>query len=206
MGELEIVKPTPVDREIVLDPKDVLLSITDLKGNIEYCNDEFVEVSGYEEYELVGSAHSIVRHPDMPKVVFKLMWDRLEKEDNIVAIVKNMGKTGRYYWVMTDFVVRKDANGKATGYKAFRKPAPKKAIEVVIPFYKKLKEIEEHRGIDAAFNFFNGFFDGKNTNYDDFIENLIVTNMRPENKVKLVTKTEIKKKKTSFLSRIFDID
>lgn len=206
MELLNIVKPTPVDREIVLSPNDVLLSITDLKGDIEYCNEEFVEVSGYEEYELVGSAHNIVRHPDMPKVVFKLMWERLKNEENIVAIVKNMGKTGRYYWVMTDFVIRKDSNGNVTGYKAFRKPAPKKAVEAVIPFYKKLREIEDFRGIDAAMNFFTGFFDGKNTNYDDFIENIIVTNMREENKAKLASKAETKKKKVSFLHRIFDLD
>ena len=206
MENLEIVRPTPVEREITLNPKDVLLSITDTKGNIEYCNEEFVEISGYEEYELVGSAHSIVRHPDMPKVVFKLMWDRLEKEENIVAIVKNMGKTGRYYWVMTDFVIRKDDKGNVTGYKAFRKPAPRKAVETVIPFYKKLREIEDFRGVDAAMNFFNGFFDGKNTNYDDFIENIIVANMREENKAKLATKAEVKKKKVSFLHRIFDLD
>lgn len=55
-------------------------------------------------------------------------------------------------------------------------------------------------------NFFNGFFDGKNTNYDDFIENIIVENMRAENKAKLASKTEIKKKKVSFLHRIFDLD
>ena len=204
MEKLKITRPTPVEREIVLNPKDVLLSITDIKGNIEYCNDEFVEVSGYEEYELVGSPHSIVRHPDMPKVVFEIMWDRLAKEDNIVAIVKNMGKTGRYYWVMTDFVIRRDDNGNVTGYKAFRKPAPKKAVEIVIPFYKKLREIEDFRGIEAAMNFFNGFFDGKNTNYDDFIENIITSNLQVENK--LATEKEIKKNKVSFMHRIFDFN
>jgi len=206
MERLIITRPTPVEREIVLNSKDVLLSITDTKGNIEYCNDIFVEISGYEEYELVGSPHSIVRHPDMPKVVFKLMWERLAREENIVAIVKNMGKTGRYYWVMTDFVIRRDDNGKVTGYKAFRKPAPKKAIEVLIPFYKKLREIEDFRGIDAAMNFFKGFFDGRDTNYDDFIENIIITNIIEVNKSKLVPKLEVNKKKTSFLHRIFDFD
>lgn len=202
--KFKVVRPTPVDHEIILDPNKVLLSITDTKGVIEYGNEDYVEVSGYEEFELVGSQHNIVRHPDMPKVVFKLMWDRLQKEENIVAIVKNMAKTGRYYWVMTDFVVRKDEQGNVTGYKAFRKPAPRKAVEAMIPFYKKLRDIEDFRGVDASLNFFNGYFEGRDTNYDDFIEKLIVANISDNNKSKL--KSKVKKKRVSFLSRIFDLD
>jgi PAS domain S-box-containing protein len=198
--------PSPIDKEIMLDDKKVLLSITDTKGVIEYCNEDFVEVCGYEEYELAGAPHNIVRHPDMPKVVFKLMWDRLDKEENIIAIVKNMSKTGRYYWVMTDFVIRKDDEGNVSGYKAFRKPAPRKAIEAVIPFYKKLREIEEARGMEAAEKFFHGFLDGENTNYDDFIQNLIIDNIKPEFISKEVSKPVTKASKASFFRRIFDIN
>ena len=198
--------PTPVDREIKLDNNKVLLSITDTKGIIGYCNDDFVEVSGYEEYELAGAAHNIIRHPDMPRVVFKLMWNRIENKENIIAIVKNMAKTGRYYWVMTDFVIKEDENGNITGYKAYRKPAPRKAIEAVIPLYKKLREIEDAKGMEAAENFLIGFFDGNDTTYDDFIENLILDNIQPDifpekeiEVVKPITKVERK----SFFKRMF---
>ncbi|MEJ2469266.1 MAG: PAS domain S-box protein, partial [Campylobacterales bacterium] len=68
--------PQPVDEEIKLDPKKYIVSKTDPKGIIEYGNDYFVEISGYKESELIGQPHNIIRHPDMPKVVFKLMWDR----------------------------------------------------------------------------------------------------------------------------------
>jgi len=197
--------PIPVDREIKLDNSKVLLSITDTRGIISYCNEDFVEVSGYEEYELAGAAHNIVRHPDMPRVVFKLMWNRIQNKNNIIAIVKNMAKTGRYYWVMTDFVIKEDKDGNITGYKAYRKPAPKKAIEAVIPLYKKLREIEDNRGMEAAENFLIGFFDGENTTYDDFIENLIIDNIQPDispnevNTEKPVNKAERK----SFFKRMF---
>ena len=173
-------KPTPVDREIMIGEDKILLSITDARGVIEYCNEDFVEVSGYEEYELAGSPHNIVRHPDMPRVIFKMMWERIQNKQNIIAVVKNLSKTGRYYWVVTDFVVKEDKNGHIVGYKAFRKPAPRKAIETVIPLYKKLQELENVRGIEAAEKFLNGFFDSEDTTYDDFIENLIIDTIEPE--------------------------
>ncbi len=173
-------RPAPIDREINIGKDKILLSITDARGVIEYCNEDFVEISGYEEYELAGVAHNIVRHPDMPKVIFKLMWKRIQNKHNIIAVVKNLSKTGRYYWVVTDFVVREDKNGHITGYKAFRKPAPRKAIEAVIPLYKKLQELENIRGVEAAEKFLNGFFNAEDTTYDEFIEKLIIDNIEPE--------------------------
>ncbi len=202
-------KPTPVDREIIISEDKVLLSITDALGVIEYCNEDFVEVSGYEEYELAGAPHNIVRHPDMPRVIFKLMWERLQNKQNIIAIVKNLAKTGRYYWVMTDFIVKEDKSGHVVGYKAFRKAAPRTAIETVIPLYKKLRELENVQGMEAAEKFLNGFFDAEDTTYDDFIENLIIKNIEPE----IVSEGEIvrdqiirpviKSERKSFFKRLF---
>lgn len=199
-----IARPTPVDREVVIGENQVLLSITDTKGVIEYCNEAFVESSGYEEYELAGSGHNIVRHPDMPRAVFKLMWERIQKKENIIAVVKNLAKTGRYYWVITDFVVKEDKEGNITGYKAFRKPAPRKAIEAVTPLYKKLREIENVRGMEAADKFLNGYFEGENTNYDDFIEGLIIDNIQPEVMPEIeTTKPITKSERKSFFKRLF---
>lgn len=186
-------KPTPVDREIIFNNNLVLLSITDLKGVIEYCNDDFVEISGYEEYELAGSAHNIIRHPDMPRVIFKLMWSRIQKKQNVVALIKNMSKTGRYYWVYTDFVVKEDKQGNITGYKAYRKAAPRKAIETIVPIYKKLKEIEDAKGIEVAEKFLHGYLDGKGTHYDRFIESLIIDNLP---KTEITTKEVVAKETT----------
>ena len=195
--------PVPVDREIKLDETKVLVSFTDTRGVITYCNDDFVDVSGYEEYELAGAQHNIVRHPDMPRMVFKFMWDRIEKKENIIAIVKNMSKTGRYYWVMTDFVIKEDNAGNVTGYKAYRKPAPRKAIEAVTPLYQKLRRMEDASGMEAAEKYLLDFFDAQNTNYDDFIENLLISELPKETvsneTIKPITKTERK----SFFKRLF---
>lgn len=203
MRKPRLTPPTPIDKEILLDKNKVLLSITDTKGVIDYCNEDFVEVSGYEEYELAGAAHNIVRHPDMPRVIFKLMWSRIQNKENIIAIVKNLSKTGRYYWVMTDFVIKEDKDGNITGYKAFRKPAPRKAIEVVEPLYKKLVGIENTRGMDAASNFLNGFLEGEDTNYNDFIENLIIDNIQVTTNLEKENKPISRVERKSFFKRIF---
>jgi PAS domain S-box-containing protein len=208
-------QPDPVDREIKIPSKMVLLSVTDTRGVIEYCNEDFVEISGYEEYELVGAGHNIVRHPDMPRVIFKILWDRIQKKQNILAIVKNMGKTGRYYWVYTDFVIKEDDKGNIIGYKAYRKPAPSKAIETIIPIYKKLKAIEEANDMEAAEKYLMGYLDVLGTNYDNFVENLIIENVneqgekystdekkRIETENKEIKKIS-KKDRKSFFQRIF---
>ena len=197
--------PIVIDREIHIPKDKVLLSSTDKKGIITYCNEDFVETSGYEEWELAGAAHNIIRHPDMPRVIFKLMWQRIQNKNNIIAIVKNLAKSGKYYWVMTDFVIKEDQHGNIIGYKAFRRPAPKKAIEAVTKLYKKLVKIEETKGMDIAEEFLIGFLDGKETTYDDFIENLIIDNTDTDAVEKTTTiKNNLNsKEKVSFFKRLF---
>lgn len=202
-------RPTPVDREVIINKDDVILSVTDTKGVIEYCNDCFVEISGYEEYELAGSAHNIVRHPDMPRIIFRFMWQRIQNKQNIVALVKNMTKTGRYYWVYTDFVIKEDKQGNIIGYKAFRKPAPRRAIETIIPIYKKLREIEKENGMDVAEKFLHGYLESLNTSYDKFIGDLIINNIKEKETLyntdnkELITKPQTNAERKSFFKRIF---
>ena len=144
-------KPTPLDEEIPLDPKRYIVSETDEKGKITYCNDYFVEVAGYTREELIGSPHNIVRHPDMPKVVFKLLWETISQGKNINAVVKNLAKDGRYYWIFTEFETRKDTDtGKVIGYHAARKSISKHVIEIIAGLYAALLEIEEHGSIEDS--------------------------------------------------------
>ena len=146
-----MTKPTPIDEEIVLDPKRYIVSETDEKGKITFANDYFQEVSGYTEEELIGKPHSIVRHPDMPKVVFKLLWETIGAGKNINAVVKNLAKDGRYYWIFTEFEIRKDTDtGKIIGYHASRKKISRHVIEVIAKLYAKLLEIEKSEGVEAS--------------------------------------------------------
>ena len=146
-----MTKPTPIDEEIELDPKRYIVSETDEKGKITFANDYFQEVSGYTEEELIGKPHSIVRHPDMPKVVFKLLWETIGAGKNINAVVKNLAKDGRYYWIFTEFEIRKDTDtGKIIGYHASRKKISRHVIEIIAALYAKLLEIEKSEGVEAS--------------------------------------------------------
>ena len=167
-------RPEPKNEEIFLDPKRYIVSKTDEKGVIEYGNDYFVEISGYTEPELIDKPHNIIRHPDMPKVVFKMLWDNIKQRKNMKSLVKNLAKDGRYYWVYAEVEPKVDSvTDKIIGYTAYRKAAPRKAIETIEPLYKKLREIEEKSGMEAAEKYFKGYLEEKNMTYEQFMNTLI---------------------------------
>ena len=171
-------KPFPVDKEINLDPTKTIMSKTDTRGIIEYANEYFMEISGYEEFELMGRPHNIIRHPDMPKTIFKLMWDSIEKGQNIHAFVKNMAKDGRYYWVLTNFEIKKDAEGNVISYYARRKAAPRNAIYEIDRLYYILKSIENKQDMQTALNYFIGMLEEKNMTYNQFILSILEVNQQ----------------------------
>ena len=157
-----MIKPTPKDEEIILDPKRYIVSETDEKGKITFASDYFMEVSGYTLEELIGKPHSIVRHPDMPRVVFKLLWETIKAGKNINAVVKNLAKDGRYYWIFTEFEIRKDTDtGKIIGYHASRKTISKHVIEIIADLYKELLKIEKEGGMDASEKYLISFLKDK---------------------------------------------
>ena len=139
----------PIDNEILVDPNKVIISKTDRKGIIEYANDYFVEISGYSKEELKGKAHNIIRHPDMPKIIFKIMWDKLHAGDNLYAIVKNMTKDGSFYWVVTKFETSYDKNGTIIAHYARRKAVPIEVRETTESIYEVILKIEKH-DVDQA--------------------------------------------------------
>lgn len=151
-----------LDEEIELDPKRYIVSETDEKGKITFCNDYFIEVCGYDKEELIGSPHNIVRHPDMPKIVFKLLWETIKQGKNINAVVKNLAKDGRYYWIFTEFETRRDTDtGKIIGYHAARKSISKHVIEIIAELYSELLQIEKTEGIDASEKYLVSFLKDK---------------------------------------------
>jgi len=166
--------PQPVNEEITLDPKRYIVSKTDPKGIITYGNDYFVQITGYKESELIGKPHNIIRHPDMPRFVFKFMWDRISQNQNIMAIVKNMAKDGRYYWVVTDFEPKVDKlTNKIVSYTAYRKAAPPEAVKTIEPIYKKMLEIEAESGMEGSEKYLRGLLEEKKMTYDEFINSLV---------------------------------
>jgi PAS domain S-box-containing protein len=185
MENNKITRPVASERELAWDKKKTLLSKTDAKGTILYANEAFMEVSGYDEYELIGQPHNIIRHPDMPKVIFKLMWEDIRKGNTFHGIVKNLAKNGRYYWVITEFKTQLDANNEPIGYFGTRKSVSEDVVvRYIEPLYKKLLKIEETSGMEASESFLLGFLEERNKNYVEYVDNLVATGIDDSNKVK----------------------
>ncbi len=165
-------RPEPINVEIVLDSKKTIMSKTNPKGIIEYANDYFMEICGYEEHELIGQPHNVIRHPDMPKVIFKWLWEHLLAKKNIHALVKNLAKDGRYYWVITDFDVKVDDQGEVTSLFARRKAPPRETIEIIDGLYQKLFSIEQASGVTIAEKYLIGFLEEKGMTYNQYIEEI----------------------------------
>ncbi len=167
-----MIKPIPTGIEIKLNPKKYIVSKTDRKGRIIYINDYFAEISGYSEIELVGAPHSIVRHPDMPRIIFKIMWHSIQNNRNISAVVKNLAKNGNHYWIITDFDIQKDDKNEIKNYVAYRWKVLPRIVKDIEPLYKKLVEIEKNQGDQASEDYLTNFLSEKNMSYQQFIENL----------------------------------
>lgn len=100
---------------------EVITSRTDLEGKITYANELFCEISGYTLEELIGKPHSIVRHPDMPKSVYKELWDTIKSQNQWSGVVKNLRKDRGFYWVKA-IVSGVYKDGKLVEYKSLRSP------------------------------------------------------------------------------------
>jgi len=148
---------------------DFIVSKTDLKGLITYTNKIFIDMAGYTEEELLGKPHNIIRHPDMPKAVFSYLWDTIKKKEEVFAFVINKTKDGSAYWVYANVTASLDEKGNIIGYYSVRRKPNPKALEIIIPLYKKMLEVERNSGIDASFDFLTNILQEKGVGYDELI-------------------------------------
>ena len=193
--------------ESKFDEKDIFFSTTDLKGIILSGNSVFYNVAKYSPEELIGSPHNIVRHPDMPKVVFKLLWEYIQNKKKIGAYVKNLAKDGSFYWVFALVlpIVDRDS-GKIKKYLSMRIKPTTRLKETVERLYKDILEIEKNKGVEAAESYLIyslnklGF-----ESYDDFMyyalkeEVLSKKDVFKSEKIYLLPKTHFEKKIYSLL-------
>lgn len=147
------VAPTGTERTFPID--EIIVSKTDLKGRITYANRVFLDVAGYTEDEVLGQPHNIVRHPDMPACVFRLLWETLEGGREIFAYVMNMAKNGDHYWVHAHVTPTRDVRGNVVGYHSNRRvPDPDAIVKVRALYAALLAEEKRHAsykdGIDAS--------------------------------------------------------
>lgn len=164
---------TPTAVEKVMREDDFIVSKTDLKGRITYGNRIFIEFSGYEEAELLGSQHNIIRHPDMPRAVFKLLWDTIQSGRECNAYVKNMARDGSFYWVFTNVTPSVDRDGKAIGYFSVRRKPGASGVKTASELYRAMLEAEKKAGtrdgIAAATKILSDLLAEKGMRYDELV-------------------------------------
>lgn len=132
----------PSGRERFFDPDEIIVSKTDLRGRITYANRVFLRVAGYAEEEVLGAPHSLIRHPDMPRCVFKLLWDTIQAGHEIFAYVKNMARNGDHYWVFAHVTPTFDDHGAIVGYHSNRRVPERAAVAAISPLYDALRRME----------------------------------------------------------------
>ena len=140
------------DIEYPIGDDTLILSTTDTKGRLTYVNQTFIEVSGFTKEELIGKAHNIVRHPDMPSEAFADLWKTLKAGKPWTGLVKNRRKNGDFYWVLGNATPLIE-NGVILGYLSVRTKPSRQVVDKVAPLYRQiLNGTAKNLKIENAFN------------------------------------------------------
>lgn len=169
------IRPTGVEN--LLGEEELIVSKTNLKGRITYANDVFVRMAKYSYAELMGAPHSLIRHPDMPRAVFKLLWDTLQSRQEIFAYVVNLAKDGSHYWVFAHVTPTFDERGNIVGYHSNRRKPDPVQIARIKPIYQTLCAEEARHanakdGMRASFDAMVGLLKQQGVGYDEFVLSL----------------------------------
>jgi PAS domain S-box-containing protein len=169
------VRPTGVER--TFDDDEIIVTKTDLRGMLTYANEVFLRISALTEDEAIGQPHNIIRHPDMPRAIFKLVWDTIKERRELFAYVVNLAADGAHYWVLAHVTPSLDANGKVVGYHSNRRKPVPAAIATARELYGRLRA-EEHRhsnppaALDASWRLLHSILAERGQTYDRFVWDL----------------------------------
>ena len=167
---------TPTSIEHKMAENDFIVSKTDLKGRITYANRIFMQMAEYSESELLNVQHNIIRHPDMPRGVFRFLWDTLKQKEEFFGFVKNLCANGDYYWVFANVTPDFGDNEQVQGYYSVRRQPSESAIQTIVPIYKEMLAIEKRvgpkEGPDKSIAYLQLFLNDNKTSYRDLVLNL----------------------------------
>jgi len=165
----------PVDREISVNPSTNLLCKINAEGIIEYVNHAFSEISGYDEFEIIGESMDVLRHPDMPDLIYEILKERLEKKEPIQLLNKMLAKDGRYFWLLSNFETKVDDNEKIIAHFSHSVAAPSYTVHKINSLYKILSKIESRTGgTEVSKRYLIGFLEERNLSYNQFVEELSI--------------------------------
>lgn len=165
--------------ERTFSPDEIIVTKTDLKGHITYVNRVFLRLAGYPLEQVLGAPHCIIRHPHMPRCVFKLLWDTIQGGNEIFAYVINRSSNGDHYWVFAHVTPSYDLDGKLVGYHSNRRVADKRILQgTIIPLYDALRAEEAKysnpkEGMEAGLAMFTNILKEKGVRYDELIFSLL---------------------------------
>ncbi|MFZ4619093.1 MAG: PAS domain-containing protein [Bacteroidota bacterium] len=163
----------PTNEELVMRDGEFIVSKTDLKGQITYGNRTFMEFAGHPEKDLLGAPHNIIRHPDMPRGVFQLLWDTIRSNAEIFAYVKNMSANGAFYWAFANVSPVVDGNNNVIGYCSVRRKPSSSAIQTLIPVYREMVRIEQKskskESVIESVEYLKNFLNERTMSYEEFI-------------------------------------
>lgn len=170
-------KIQPTGNERFFSEDEIIVTKTDTKGIITYVNEVFINISGYKEEDLIGQPQSIIRHPMMPRCIFKLLWDKITAKEEIFAYVNNLAKNGDNYWVFAHVTPSFGTSGEVIGYHSSRRSPRREAVEAISDIYASLLDVEKNQsdkkgGLHASFTAMNNLLNEKGLSYEEFVFSL----------------------------------
>jgi PAS domain S-box-containing protein len=164
--------PSGVER--FFEEDEIIVSKTDPNGRLTYVNDIFVKVSSFTEEEALGQPHSFIRHPDMPRAVFKLLWETIQSGNEIFAYVVNLAKNGDHYWVLAHVTPTIGANGQILGFHSNRRVPDRSAVSAAQDIYRALVQEEQRhkdprKGLEASYQLFTSLLEKTGKPYPEYV-------------------------------------
>ncbi len=164
--------PTGIERTFGED--EIIVTKTDPRGLLTYANDVFLRISALTEDEAIGRPHSVIRHPDMPRAVFKLLWDTLKSRQELFAYVVNLASDGAHYWVLAHVTPSFDAGGRLVGYHSNRRRPEPAAVAAASELYGRLRAEERRHSsspaaLDASWRMLRTMLDERGQTYEEYV-------------------------------------
>jgi PAS domain S-box-containing protein len=168
---------TPTGREVYFNEDEIIVSKTDRTGKITYANHVFMKVSGYTEEELMGAPHSLLRHPSMPRAVFKLAWDRILSGSEIFAYVNNLTRHGDNYWVLAHMTPSFGRDGAIVGFHSMRRVPDRHKLQQAESLYDGLlaeerRHADRVQGLQASSAMLASTLQSAGKSYDEWVWSL----------------------------------